>query len=347
MSHFRSLVQAQLKCLIFVNKLIQFIVGLVLSLGGLWVAFRGFKFQEFLNYLNEANWIYVFFAMLVLVGSVWIRSLRWKHILEPVKLFHIKPLYEATMIGYFGNGVLPFRLGELLRAFAVSRTDQITSSAVFGTIILERLLDLISLSILMIITLFLSPLMEWSIVVLTGLIITSSGGFLFIFWLGKSHSQIHNRVVHWKIFNNIMGQKFLKIINQLATGLTAIQRTHHFAEMLLCTLILWLMYVLSVYTIIQATGILLSWVDACVILVATTLAIAVPSAPGYVGTYHAAAVYILVNVLRISQIEAQAFAIISHAVAYFPLILIGFYYFLRNSIQIKDLKVATVIDEKV
>jgi uncharacterized protein (TIRG00374 family) len=247
------------------------------------------------------------------------------------------------MIGYFGNGVLPFRLGELLRAYAISQSRYITASAAFGTIILERLFDMIGLVALMIFFAFFTPLMEWSGNILVGLLILTLGGLLFILWLGKSHSKFHDKVVHWKIFEKPSRKKLLKSIQQVFEGLISIRDTKHTGQLIVLTVVLWILYYMSTALIVIATGIELTWFATGIVLIATTLAISVPSAPGFVGTYHAAAVYVLVNIFNAGLTESQAFSVLIHAVGFVPLVIIGFVYFLRSSIHFKDVKSKEII----
>ncbi|MFQ6676756.1 MAG: lysylphosphatidylglycerol synthase transmembrane domain-containing protein [Fidelibacterota bacterium] len=320
------------------SKNYKFIIGFSISIGGLWYAFKGVDLNQIKTHILQADIQYLLLSVIVMIASVIVRAMRWKLILIPLHIFPLKPLYKSTMIGYFGNGVLPFRLGELLRAYAISRSNYISSSAAFGTILLERLLDLIGLAVLMAFVALSSPLMDWSSGVLLGLIIFTSCGFIFVLWLEKSHSKLHEKVVHWKLFKKRSGQTALRIINNIFEGLTSIRRTKHTGSLIFYTIALWLMYFVCTYSVVLATHIDISWIGACIILIATTLAISIPSAPGYVGTYHAAAVYVLVNIYNASIGESQAFSVLIHAIGYIPLVLIGFIYFLQSSIHFKEIK---------
>jgi len=325
-----------------VNKYLKLFFGLALSAAGLWYAFREMNFNELIENLSQTHMIYVFLSMIIMVASVALRAYRWQLILEPLQIFSFRPLFSATMVGYFGNSVLPFRLGEILRAYAISLSNSLTASSAFGTIILERLLDSMGLAVVMILFAFFSPLMEWSGSILIALIIITFGGLLFIIWLGKSHSNFHERVVHWKIFEKSSGQKLLSIIQNIINGLVSIRKTKHSFQLVILTLVLWILYYICTALVVIATGIEISWVAAGIVLIATTLAISIPAAPGYVGTYHAAAVYVLVNIFNAGLTESQAFAVLIHAVGFIPLVLIGFVYFLRSSIHFRDVKIEEI-----
>lgn len=325
------------------NKILKLIVGIAISIAGLWYAFRGMNFSELIDHLSQTNFSFILLAMGIIVVSVALRAYRWQLMLKPIQTITFNPLFASTMIGYFGNSVLPFRLGEILRAYAISRSDTITTSAAFGTIIIERLLDLIGLAAVMIFFAFFSPLMEWSGHVLVVLVILTVGGLVIIIWLGKSHSNFHEQVVHWKIFEKTSGQKLLSSIQNIFKGIISIGETKHTFALVLLTLALWVLYYICTALVVMATGIELTWVAAGIVLIATTLAITVPSAPGYVGTYHAAAVYVLVNLFNSGLTESQVFAVLIHAVGFIPLVLFGFMYFLRSSIQIKDVQSKEIV----
>ncbi len=121
------------------------IAGIVISVGGIYWAFRDFKFHEFSNSIQEVNYIYLLFATLFLWASVWLRALRWSWLFKVDALPTTTSLYRAELIGYFGNNILPLRLGELMRAYLIGREWNLSKKYVFGTIVLERILDFLSL----------------------------------------------------------------------------------------------------------------------------------------------------------------------------------------------------------
>lgn len=310
---------------------------------GLWYAFHDFQFDTLLGYIHETDIKYILFSVILMLGSIVIRAYRWKLILLPIGQFSLKHLFSSTMIGYFGNGILPFRLGELLRAYALSKKDPINASAVFGSIVLERLLDLLSLTALMIFLAFFSPLMAWNRGIFIGFILLTTFGFFIVLWIGKSHSAIHDHIIQWQIFKSSSAQKILIQIQNVLNGLISIRKSKHVLELILLSLVLWIIYYYGVQLVLTAMDIQLDWVAAGIILIATTLAIAIPSSPGYVGTYHAAAVYVMVNIYNVNMSLSQAFAVLIHAVGFIPTVVIGFYYFLESSIHLNAINKEKIV----
>ena len=122
----------------------------ILSLAGLYIAFKGEDLDQLVFHLANVDLIFVTIACALLLFSCIIRAYRWKLLLYPFDKVQLKSVYSATMIGYFGNAIFAFRLGELLKAYSVIKGTRIKTLQAFGTVIIERLLDVIALVIIFI-----------------------------------------------------------------------------------------------------------------------------------------------------------------------------------------------------
>ena len=136
------------------------IIGILISIGGIYWAFRHFHFAEFTASIQEVKIIYLFVATILLWGSLWLRALRWRWLFKKENSPSIHSLYRAELIGYFGNNVLPLRLGELLRSYIVGKENHLSKSFVIGTVILERLMDMLALISLAFLLFLIYPLEE-------------------------------------------------------------------------------------------------------------------------------------------------------------------------------------------
>ena len=87
------------------------VAGVIISIAGIYWAFNDFQFFDFKESIQQVNLIYLILATLFLWGSVWLRGLRWKWLFKENDSPTITSLYRAELIGYFGNNVLPLRLG--------------------------------------------------------------------------------------------------------------------------------------------------------------------------------------------------------------------------------------------
>ena len=174
--------------------------------------------------------------------------------------------------------------------------------------------------------------------IIIGVIVLSLTAFIFFFLFGGFKSSLLVKIEKSSLLRIGLLHKILLFIKNFLDGATTIRATNKLGIILLYTLIIWIMYYCSTYLATIATGIELEWFGFGVLLISTTLAISIPAAPGYVGTYHAAAVYILTNLFDVGRSNAQAAAIILHAVGTIPIVIIGAGYFLNSSVNFKDIK---------
>ena len=320
------------------NRIIKFILGVLISVIGLYYAFRQINFWELWISIKNVNFILVILAIVILLLSNIIRAWRWQILVKPIKYVSFEPAFSSIMIGYFGNSVLPFRMGEFLRAFVVADKTSLTASTAFGTIVIERILDFIGLSIVILLIMTVYPLTSVGGSIIIGVIVLSLTAFIFFFLFGGFKSSLLVKIEKSSLLRIGLLHKILLFIKNFLDGATTIRATNKLGIILLYTLIIWIMYYCSTYLATIATGIELEWFGFGVLLISTTLAISIPAAPGYVGTYHAAAVYILTNLFDVGRSNAQAAAIILHAVGTIPIVIIGSGYFLNSSVNFKDIK---------
>ncbi len=143
------------------NNTYKLAIGILLSLIGLYYAFSGLDFDSLWINLQRINIFYILTVFLLFIYSVYIRSKRWQILLRPSINISCKPLFSATIIGYFGNSVLPFRLGELLRGYSLSKDCTLKVSTIMGTIVLDRILDITGLFLVSVFFVFVFPLEDW------------------------------------------------------------------------------------------------------------------------------------------------------------------------------------------
>ena len=109
--------------------------------------------EDFIASFRNVNYFWIFLALIVALLSHISRSYRWKYLLEPL---NIKPklslMYHSVMIGYIINLTIP-RSGEVARAAYFSKYQNSSSEKVFGTIVVERVIDLLMFGLLLFIVL--------------------------------------------------------------------------------------------------------------------------------------------------------------------------------------------------
>ena len=315
------------------------IIGILFSVGGLYLAFRQMDFGSLITVLRSVDWILILIAVVVMIFSVWVRALRWRIILSPIKDVKTHPLFAAAMIGYFGNSVLPLRLGEFLRAYAINRNERsVTSSTAFGTIVVERVVDMLGIMILILVLFSSYDIPQWltnSGLSLSAVVIIVS---VVLFWISASHHDWVEKMENIAFLQHGVGNRLKQMFHSFVGGLVTLRRIRQPVSLVLYSVSLWLMYWGIAWLSARSIGVDLSWLQLGILMISVTMVIALPSAPGFIGTYHAGAVVVLVEVFSVAQAPAQAYAIINHAVGFVPLVVVGAYYFLKSSLNLSDVK---------
>ena len=143
---------------------------------------------------------------------------------------------------------------------------------------------------------------------------------------------------HIQIFQT--ENKILTIIKKVLDGLSSI-RKEMVIPVIISSLLIWCIYLLDVYLIQKAFQFNLSWSQILAVLVITSFAISIPSAPGMIGTFHAAVKYTMVDLFGYSTNDGNSVAILIHAYGYILLTLLGAYYFMKS--QFHDYALETVL----
>ena len=309
------------------------VVGLLVAVAGLAIAFRRVDLAALGAALAGASWWWFAVAVAAALLSIVARAWRWQLLLAPIDRVAFGQLFSATMIGYFGNGVLPLRLGELMRAAALGRRGgRVDVSTALGSIAVERLLDVASaLAVAALVVPFSGGLggglAAWSGA--AAFVIVAFGGLLW-----ASRSAWVRRLVT-RVESGGKG-KVRELAGSFLRGLLILGEGPKLVPIGLATAFIWAMYAAAVWTSARAAGIPLSWLDSGLVLLATIVAVSVPAAPGYVGTYHAAVVLVAADLLGHPAAQAQAFAILSHASSWLPTVAIGALCLLRSSIKLGE-----------
>ena len=315
-----------------------------MSIAGLYYAFSGVDFTKLWNIIKQIDLFYGFISLFIILFSNVVRALRWQILVDPLGGVPFKPAFSAIMIGYFGNSVLPFRMGEFLRAYVLAEKTSLNAPTAFGTIVTERILDFVGLSLIIILTIVVYPINWISQSIIIGVVVLSLSAFILIFYFNEIEKLFSFDIEKIKFFQRNMVLKIITVFTKLISGAVTIRSTNKVMLILLYTVLIWMMYCFSTYFALMSTGISIKWYEVCVLIISTTFAISVPAAPAYIGTYHASVVYILTTFFIVSQVDAQASAILIHAVGTIPFIIIGAWYFINSSVSIKEINKRKIIN---
>ncbi len=305
----------------------KIIIGILLSVFFMYLSFRKVEFGHMISAFQQASYIYILPALFIMFFSHWLRALRWRFLLEPVKKIDLATLYSSLLIGYMANTFLPAHLGEFLRAYMVGKKRPVASGAVFGTIVMERIIDVFTLLVLLALTLVVFPFPD--LVKKSGYVSFAGIVVLFIIlFLLKRYRGPGIRAVEkiLAVFPKTFGQKVVDLMDSFLDGIVPLKKVAHYVIVSVLSIAIWLCYAFIFQLLFNAFGFVglyqMPWYAALVLLVITTISVLVPSSPGYVGTYH----YLCMLSLRmfgVPEDEGLAFAFVAHGINFLPLLIVG------------------------
>jgi uncharacterized protein (TIRG00374 family) len=316
-------------------------IGLAISAFFLYLAFRQVDLRKMGEVLKNSNRVILIFAILVIFASHWFRAVRHRFLLAPIKRIENSSLFSALMIGYMANNILPAHLGELLRAYVIGKKEGISGSSTLATIAVERIIDVLSLLIIMGLVFMAYPfpdIIKLSAYLTFAFVMAITGFLAFV----KIKPQKTLRIVEIVTtpFPKKIGDKILKLLGSFGEGVVALKDRRSYLIVFILSILIWIFYALVyalgfyAFDFIETYNIPLG---ACfVVMIITTIAILVPSSPGYVGTYHWLCM-ISLGLCAVPESPALGYAIVVHTISMLPVALVGVAFSLKEGVKISQI----------
>ncbi len=336
--------------------ILKYTLSLILAVVFLYLAFHDVNFSDVLKIVSNASLLWIFVFIVILMFAHYIRAIRWKIILSSVKSdTSVKNLFGAIMVGYGINCVVP-RLGEVSRAVLVGKWENLSRSSMFGTVILERVIDIMFLGFSVLIALlFYStrimtsfPWLKDTLYITFFFIIVV---FLFFYLVIKYKEKFYSVVVKFLgRFSEKFAHKVAYIFQMLGDGFGSLKGTKNYISTFTLSALIMILYALNSYVgffmvgmqNIQPVSFQMAWVFMSI----SAIGVVIPT-PGGTGSYHALAKSTLVLLFGFGEVVSLAYAFLTHIVTYFLYIFSGLIvFFIINKQHDNLLKVVdTEIEE--
>jgi len=323
-------------------------IGIVISAVFLFLALRGIEWQKVYAALREAHYIYIIPNALLVLASMWIRAIRWRLMTNSIKGgIGLHSLFASTMIGFMVNNVLPLRLGEFARPFSLSRKEEISRSAAFATIVVERVFDAFSLFLISGIIVVLAPVLihnnprltNAAYVLIVGHILVL--GFLVLMRIKTDLALKITRVLT-SVFPERFQAKIIEVVEKFVDGLGVFKDWRSLALIMFWSIVIYAVLGFSNYFIFLAFDLHgpayhIPWFAPYVVLVLVSLGVMLPSTPGGVGPFQ----FFTIQALRLFGVPASiglSFSLVLHLGNYLPVTLVGLYYLRREHFSLKQIE---------
>ncbi len=327
------------------KKFLQTAVGFLLAALFLYLAFRGVSFKDLWASLQDVNYVWVALLVPIVVVSHWLRAVRWGYLLAPVKEnISSRNLFSAVMIGFMVNNLFT-RVGEVTRAIAVGRSENISTSSVFGTVVIERIIDMVTFLFILCAVLFvypasLDPFVD-NVNSVRPLFFVGSIGLLafFVVLFFKAESLFRLLAYVKKFIPTRFEDKYQSLLDSFLSGFGVAKMRNKYGMIALLSLLIYFSYAMSLYVPFYAfhtmAGHNLDFGASVILLTISTIAFAFP-APGALGTYHQFLSFALIRLYGVDNVTALSYAIITHEMGYLITTVVGLYYFFKDHLRVSE-----------
>lgn len=318
-------------------------LGIGITVFLLWWLLRDVPFGEVWQHIREAHLGLLAASIAVATSGYLIRALRWKVLLQPVQPgTSLRNRFAAVNIGFMANNLLPARIGEFARAYALARVEPVTVSAALGTLVVERVLD--ALTYVGILLVVMSRPSFPAAAADSGLIAKMQAvipflllGLLLVLVVLVAFPRVVVRIGE-RVAALLPGDFARPVVDALESFLDSLKILRSpwlLTQAVLWSVGFWLWHGLSFWLALMAFDIDVGAVAAYFTEVVVGFGVAVPAAPGFLGTFHAAASAAL-DVFGVPAASSLAFAFGYHAAGFIPVTVIGLYYAGQIGLSLSD-----------
>jgi uncharacterized protein (TIRG00374 family) len=314
------------------GRLGKIFLGLAVSVGLLLYFFWNVDLHAVAARLRETLWTFLALSVALNFLSLWVRARRWYYLFPPRT--HPTHLFRSLLIGYMGNNLLPLRAGELVRVYVASRHGPRFWST-FATVVVERVLDGLAIGLIVAGVLWAVAVpteLRWSIVVF---LVVDLIGILVLAAIAVAPAACR-RVIE-TLFRRVgrLEQRLLTMLDTMTEGLQGVRTAGHAIPIALCSVGIWLLFALSIWTALHSAHLDLPLAAAWTVLAFLGLGVSLPSSPGFVGVVQAATVLALA-LFSVPRLEALSFSVLIHASQFIPVTVGGLLCLLVEHVSLTD-----------
>lgn len=304
--------------------LIRILVALSVTVGCVYLAFRGAQWDEILAVIRRTDYFWVGVMVAASVLTIYLRAVRWQVLLVPTARVGVRPLFSATSVGFMANMLLPLRAGEVIRPVMAGRQTGVATSAAFASVALERLLDLFLLFAFLVVLGLVVPLpqaMAQASYVVAAFVLAIL--VVLVVLLRYREATVGRVRRALERLPGTFGGRVADVVESFVMGLSGIADPRTVGLLFVHSLLIWVVIASTFGFALYALNVQAPFVAASVSLVVLVAAfVALPQAPGYFGTWQAGCMAALAF-YSVPTDQALALSLVTHGVQIVVVVLLG------------------------
>ncbi len=280
----------------------------------------------------------------LLTGCTYVmRAFRWQYLLAPIGRTHFSTAFRTTVIGFAASFLLPARAGEVIRPYLLARRERLSATSVFATIILERLLDLVTVLLLFAAFVFTAspevvsgdPALMARVKfggILAAVAAVAGSGLLFALAghperMGRFALRVE-RILPAKLARGVA--TFVETFGQ---GLAVMRQPRRMLVALALSFPLWITIAAAIWLTSTAFHITFPFMASFLVVTLLVVGVAVPT-PGAIGGFHTAYQVAVQIFFTVPTDRAVGAAIVLHTISFVPVTLLGIAFMAREGLTL-------------
>jgi hypothetical protein len=304
----------------------RFWIGILISAAALAFAASRVDRGDAARAFRDADYVWLLPGIAAAVASLLCRTLRWRLLLQPVNV-RLGRLFGVLTLSYAITALFPLRLGDVARVYLLGGLESRSKVWVLSTMIVERLLDGLMVIAIVLILAPIAPIPDW---VWPGLYVLGIGALLamavsLLLWRRRRYALLLADRLPKRVTGQLHGAG-----RSAAEGFAVFRSRRRAAGAVVWSVLAWLCGGCMMWALLPAFDLPNTATVAFFLLGMSAISMVIPSAPGFVGVYHAFIIETLVSVFDAPAGPAASYAVLTHLLLFVPNVLFGFGYLLKE-----------------
>jgi uncharacterized protein (TIRG00374 family) len=274
------------------------------------------------------------------------RTMRWLHLLEPIGRARFTNAFRTTVIGFAAIGLLPARAGDVLRPYLLARREGFNAASTFATVVMERVLDLVTVLVLLALYVLvlggretlprhlLGPVEASAAIAAVGAAV-----LIAMAWTLATHPERIGRLVlrSSRVLPAKVAHSLSALARTFSEGFAVAREARALTFAMLWSFPVWLSIGAQAWLVARAFAIAMPFQGAFLLQALLVIGVAMPT-PGAVGGYHAMFRLGVTSFFGASDDAAVGAAIVAHALSFIPVVVVGVVFMIQDGLSVTGLQ---------
>jgi len=316
----------------------KMVIGTALSVLFVYLLVKDLDPRSVAESFRAVNYGYIGPVLILLLLMQILRSYRWGLLLSPFEKIRQLDLFAVTCVGFLAIVAVPARIGELARPYLITGKSSIPMAAALGTVIVERVFDILTVLAIFFAVLFFMPLPTWLMEsTLLFFALTLVLLFFLIFLLIRREKALSTLIPLLRRLPPRFHHRLEDLIHQFIDGVAVLSEGRMIFAVVLISMLIWFVDVLAIYLLFLSFGFHLPATAPFVLMAILIIGITIPTAPGFIGNFHYFC-YLGLSLFGVPKPDALSYAIVFHILSIGIIVILGLSFLPFNRFSVADLR---------